>query len=312
MRSMSTVEGRLQEKLANGEISQEEYEELYNKFQKLGMLDATTGQSKPKRQHWSFTGHKVIENSAKVNGPITVNGSLTVNGDLDCQKMNIAGNSQINGNLLVLQKVNVTGRLFISDLAKIGGKAAIAGKLEVGKDLVITDTLKSSGIVQVGQDIQVGESIKVGGKLYANNVLCAGAIKIFGRINTSGNVIGDSFKCPTIRNSQISGDLKAATIKISDVDTKGPMDKPFVNIITTVINEALARNMSKKTDMLVVKGSIHADSLAANYVEVFGDIFANTIILGSNVKVHGTVKYTDTLEYPPALEISAEKVESLV
>ncbi len=306
-REDDTLEGRLRKKLENGEISQEEFDELFTKFQDLGILDAKTPPRK-RRTNRIINGSKVFEESVRVDGPVIINGSLRVEGDLECQKLNTAGSLLIRKDLVVLDKATISGRLEVDGQSKIGGPLVVAGRLTAGQDITCTKKIKISGKTSVGGELISGDSIKIGGDLVAKKLLSTGAIKLVGKIEVEEDVVCKSFTSKYGGESKIGGDLKAETVRIG---------RPAMNTVKVIANGVdLSGLINTVVSSFVTGGgarmsvrNIVGDTVEINQIDVRGDIRARNVKLGSDVSVEGAVYYRENLSVPSGVEVASEKVE---
>lgn len=310
------VETRLRNKLNSGEITQEEFDELYEKFKNLGMLDAKTPPKTSKRKSWSFTGSKTVDGDATVDGPVSVTGSLQVTGSLNCQTLSIAGSTKIDGDLLVKQKVNLTGKLEFNGSGKIGGPLSIAGKLETPNDLIVTNIMKTAGKADIGNELVVANTLKIGGKVTANTIKCQEEIRVGGSLSTKGDVIAAVFKAPLAGHSQIGGNLKARLVKIGStrdsfnikIDEKLNGMQDIATFVTKVVSSFVPGATDENTKPFVVLGDVVGDDIELAYTTVHGNVIGKNVKVGDNVVIEGVIRYSGTLDIP---EGSTYTVENL-
>ena len=129
-----TMEMKLKEKLASGEISDEEYNELYQKFSDLDLLGSTVkSKAKPPPHTWSFSGSSQ-SSGGEIDGPVISSGKLSVDGDLKCQRLSISGSIKVDGDLTVIGRTSASGRIVVNGNSKFGGPVAINGDLALEGD----------------------------------------------------------------------------------------------------------------------------------------------------------------------------------
>jgi predicted acyltransferase (DUF342 family) len=316
--SEDTVEKRLRAKLEKGEITQEEFDELFTKFKDLDMLDANTPPKRTKRKNWSFTGSKIVDSDANVDGPVSVTGSLNVQGDLNCLSLSIAGSTTIDGELVVKEKCNLTGKLEFQKDGMIGGPVSIAGKLDTPADLTVTSVMKVAGKTDIGGDLIVGDALKIGGKVSSRSIKCSGNIKLGGLIKTQEDVVADVFEAKQSHGSVIGGSLKANTIKIGSGGSgfQIKFDKPpenFANIsdfVTKIVTSIVPIEGSNDNGkVFVIEKDVIGDNIELAFIRVEGDIVGKDVFIGHNAEINGVIKYSQSISVPEGSNYKIEKIE---
>ncbi|MFX0113698.1 MAG: polymer-forming cytoskeletal protein [Candidatus Hodarchaeota archaeon] len=217
----------LDERLRNGDISQEEYNQLKAKYQarleSSTVEEEDTGQEKAKKafprmisisgsgqvteDHISISGSGSVEGwhggSIKISGSgkisedqISVSGSAKLSGDLKSEIIKSSGSLKVEGDVQarVMKSsgsTKIEGDLIVEDEAKFSGSAKIEGNVQV-KD----GDLKASG------------AAKIEGNVEAKDVFFGGAFQIGGDVST------DTFEAEMGDKCAIGGILRATNVDI--------------------------------------------------------------------------------------------------
>ncbi|MHA2402633.1 MAG: hypothetical protein ACXADH_06535 [Candidatus Kariarchaeaceae archaeon] len=329
-----SLEENLKKKLENGEISQEEYDELIKKFSDLDLLSSKIDhkQHKHHRKHkWSFTGSANVEGD-DVDGPVRVSGRLSVDGDLKCQSLRVSGASSIHGNLTVLETSKVSGALTVHGDAKFGEAVKSSGKMVVDNNLYLTGPLKISGHVKTGGEIVAGEPIQVSGKVNTQEIRSKSQIKISGKLNVTENVIADEL-ITSGASSSIGGNLQARRVEIAqryrlqtvqgkEDESMGDPDEidslpDLGRFISKMVTKFIPMTISSmgfggslgKPGIFEVGGNIEGSEIDISHTHVTGDVVGDQVIVGPEVVIDGVIKYRDTLIIPEESDYRTEKIE---
>ncbi len=335
-----SLEYKLNFKYRSGQITEEEYNDLLEKFDKLGMLSIKPG--KLRKIH--VEGSKAIDELI-VSGPVIISGGLTVNGAVECNQLSISGSTNIIGHLHVSGKVGISGELHVAEDVKIVGPSSVTGSLRANDRIISTDRLSVTGSIQ-GEDIIVGDDLRVLGKITGQDIKCTGSINITGSVNAE-SIIGASFTMATqlskSDSSHISGDIKAEKVKIStplknlnidlsklynlNVNFQKSGIKGLDSFIDTTLNHLLpnvvdkiekvaseiSAGLSSISEMLssglTVGGSIIANNINLSHVIVHGDLIADTIKIGPKVVVTGRIIYREHIDIPDDAKYNISRTE---
>ncbi|MCH8906496.1 MAG: polymer-forming cytoskeletal protein [Candidatus Heimdallarchaeota archaeon] len=333
MSKNDTLEGSLLTKLENKEITQEEYDELIEKFGSLDLLSSRI-EDKPrhstKNKRWNFSGSSRVDGD-DVEVPVRVSGKLVVDGDLKCPTFKVSGSSTINGNLTVIDTVKASGSLSVHGDVKLGGPVKISGKLQVTENLYVTSTLKVSGKSQIGKDVVLGDYAKISGHLIAAAVKSNNILQISGKVTTEGDLVADEFHSSG-GSSRIGGNLLARVVNIAqrwrtgefNTDSKfddhefdsldslpdlGRFISNLVNkVVPSIINMAMP-GRGNPPSIFEVAGNIEGTDVDISYTHVSGDVVADKVVIGPNVTITGKIKYRSELIIPENTEYRTEQVE---
>ncbi len=305
MDQKDTLEHRLKQKLESGELSLEEYKELFDKFQKLGLLDAIPGSAKTEtfRSSLMVTGRRAFDTSLEVDGAVTVAGTLKVEGDLHCTKLAIAGSGEISGQVLVSGKMSVNGKLHVERSMKIQGDSSITGKCSCLDNLVIVGNCNVAGKLNVDGTVSVGNRLGILGKVSCSRLECAGRIKLSGKLHTAEDVVCEEFFAPLVNRSAIGGNLIAKKIQIGhhgyEFGKRSIKADEFtgdiVEFVMEVVDTILWQKKAETKHQFRIQGSVRGETIQISGIRVEGDVVGDRITIGPNTIVGGTVLYKETI-----------------
>ncbi|RMG26028.1 MAG: hypothetical protein D6732_21705 [Methanobacteriota archaeon] len=298
MVSPDSLESRLRAKLASGEISAEEFEELFERFKELGLLES----DERKLNSLIVTGRKSYDEDLVVEGPVTVAGILRISGDLECQRLGIAGSGNITGEVRVNGRCAINGKLDVGKDIKVKGECTITGKCFASNAMYCIDRLTVAGKLIAPEKLVVGNRLKILGKVTVGSVECASSILVQGSLKSAGNVIAEKLVSPRGGNSSIGGNLIAKEVQVGRVQKSS-------DELGEIVGRLLTSLIGLKTEtMFHIKGSIKAKKIQANNIRINGDIVADVIQLGDNVEVRGNIYYTQSIEASQHLKEKAERI----
>ncbi len=298
MVSPDSLEGRLRAKLASGEISAEEFKELFEKFKELGLLEPED----KKVGSLTVTGKKTYEQDLIVEGPVTVAGILRVSGDLECHRLSIAGSGNIMGEVRVNGRCAINGKLDGGKDIKIRGECTITGKCFSNRGVYCLDRLTIAGKLIALERLVVGNRLKVLGRVTVGSVECVSSVVIQGSMKTKGNVIAEKLVSPRGGNSSIGGDLIAKEVQIGKVQRNS-------DELGEIVGKLLTSLIGLKSDTsFQIKGSVKTRKAQINDAKIDGDIIGDVLRLGENVQVRGRIYYSQFLEAPQHLKEKSERI----
>lgn len=312
--SDESLDNKLKQKLEAGEITREEYDYFLKKFRSLGILTKESTNEIGKRENLQFTGTKSIKGGSF--GDILTRGRLEIDGDTECEKLSVYGSLEVDGSLSVIDSSSISGNLNVSGDSKFGGPISSTGSINIDGDLLATSKLSSSGSIKVDGEIKTDSALVFNGKLNCSSIQSSSILKLSGMINVDGNILAETL---SISNGtiQVGGNILGKTIKISgqfgDVefdflkefeDVKDIPDlvkatttfaKDIVPNIGNLVSTIFGSVSSPVSEQVNVFGNIEAEKVIISNTIVHGDITADEIILGRNLKVHGKVNYRKSI-----------------
>ena len=304
------LENKLREKLENGEISQEEFDKLYAKFQDLDLLSSRV-EDTSRRQSYSFVGSRT-HNGGVVDDVIRVSGKFISTSSLECIGMKISGSASIEGDLIVKEATSISGKIDIKDKSQFHGPFKLSGKANMGGDVEFNEIAKVSGKLITDRDIVSNSLLSVSGKVISTNLRSNALVKISGVVDITGDLIADCFETSG-GSSVVGGNLKARVIEIArryrqysdnyrvsddldDLDFEGtevfPEIARFVSrlvtqVVPNIVHSSLNSFSAPRT--FSVGGNIEGETVDISYAKVTGDINADSVLLGPEVEVGGTI-----------------------
>ncbi len=323
----NTIEFKLKEKLDAGEISQNEYDELYQKFLKLDILQ-TTVKSPKQSSNWSFKGSNTTEGGT-VKGPVISSGKLSLTSNLKCQRLSISGSIDIHGELTVLGKTSANGNILVDGIAKFGGPVALTGVMTVFDNLYSTESMTISGRLTTDGNINSGGPLKISGGLSCENIKSSSSVRLSGKINVKEDFIAKSVDLSKV-NAHIGNNLKAEVINISqeysskksfekkldeldDIDGIPDIAKFVAKMVTDFVPNVVSGLTNifteKSVDKVEIGGTLEGREIDISYTQVNRDIIGDSVKIGPGVIVGGIVKYKKHVELPEGSEIITEKLE---
>ncbi|MCY3410582.1 MAG: hypothetical protein INQ03_02990 [Candidatus Heimdallarchaeota archaeon] len=317
-----SLEYKLNLKYRSGQISKEEYDQLLEKFRNLGMLD-----TKPvKSRKIQVEGSKAVD-EIKIDGPVLLSGGVVVNGPVECNSLSTSGSVNIVGNLIVKGQSGISGEIYIDEGAKFVGPVTVTGSLRTNDKIISASRMSVTGTLATN-DITLGDKCHVVGKLLCSNLKSSSHVTINGSIKAE-SILAESFTFKSnlskAEKSDIDGDVRANEIDISaplksikidvskvrELKKKIPnsgikeldnfLGKTIDNLLPSVmegINEIadnISAGLSNLTNLMIsgmtIGGNIEGTTVILEHCIVVGDITADNVKLGPNVKVHGRIFY---------------------
>lgn len=273
---------------------------------------------KKKKRKLSFSGKGTLE-GGDYDQRIRVSGNLTIQDDVTALGLRGSGNVKAEGNVTLLGDMRCGGKMRISGTLK-SENVRNSGKLEVGRGLVSSEGLRNSGrlIVETG-GVSVAGHVRTGGKLFVKagdlkaheglrsegqlalekgSLNSNGKLHISGHLNVSGDVTSPSEITMVIRTrGSIGGSVSAPTVIIG---ASHSVNHPLGQIKTTFPGQ---RAISKvfhviagQVDPLEIAGNVTGEQLFLDGVIIQGDVEGDSVALGSNCVVKGTVRYGSSIE----------------
>lgn len=336
--SHDSLEDRLKQKLKSGEISKEEYDELFVKFNNLGMLsESPTTEPGSKIKNLIITGTRTIDGGSF--GQIISTGKLIADGNLECQRLSISGSVDVDGELTVIGNSSVNGELLTSGVVKFGGPLSSTGSLNIGGGLFCTSKCSSSGEMIVEGTFTSDHPLSFNGRMSVENIMSSSTIRLAGEISIFGSVVGEMIELSKGAIS-IGGDVKGKRIYIADPfkslkltvtqeleNIGADLGKQSINDIGEIAVTAtkFASNLipgigsvvssisdligGKPTDEIDIQGNIEGNEVVIANTIVHGDVIADTITIGNNVVVKGSVKYRNSINKTEYQGIKIVKID---
>lgn len=325
MTSENTVKHSLDEKLANGEISQEEYDEYIEKFGSLGLLDSIAGSKTSQKQNFKISGSRVFE-GGEVDEDIKVTGKFISEGDLKCPSLKVSGKALVYGELVVVEDTKVSGKLSIDQDAKFGGYVKVSGNLQVGNNAYFTEDCKISGKLISTNEIISGPYVGVSGKIQGRSLKSSGLVKISGGVELDEDLLADEFVSSGGR-SKVGGSIKATSVEIArkhrermlggseGFDASDSIDSmpDIANFVTRLVNNIVPSIINTGSigtpGTFVVEGNIEAKVIDISHTHVNGDLIGDIIRIGPGVTVDGVIRYKEKIEIPQENQYQIEQVD---
>lgn len=323
-----SLKSKLKEKLEQGEISQEEYDYYFSKFQTLGILTDDSYHKSDKIKNIQVSGVKTMEGGSF--GQIISRGRLVLQGNTECQKLSVTGSMDIEGDLTVITSSSISGSLNISGDAKLLGPMSSTGSTKVEGKLSVGSKLSSSGEIIVEGDIVTDNQLIFNGKLNCQNIRSASKVKLSGKITIDNEIVAEEIVISK-GEIEVGGDIKAKKINISgffsdfDVDfinefedVKNISDlvqattkfaKEIVPNVGGLLSSIMGSISSPVSDNVIINGNIEGDIVKLSNAIIKGDIIGDDIILGRNLKVEGQVKYRKSINNANYDGISIHKID---
>lgn len=285
-------------KLEAGEISAEEFKELFEKFKELGLLEPET----KRINSLTVTGKKAYDHDLVVEGPVTVAGILRVSGDLECHRLGIAGSGHVSGEVRVNGKCSINGKLDGGKDIKVAGDCTITGKCFASNGMYCIGKMTVAGKLIAPHELVVGGKLKILGKVTVGSVECSSDVVLQGNMRTTGNVVAERILSPKGGSSSINGDLIAKEVQIGRV---GRDSDDFGDFLGKLVTSFIG---IKNDPSFHVKGSVRGRKVVMENSQVDGDIIADVVRLGENVQVKGRIFYTQSIDVPSALKGKSKQI----
>jgi len=329
MTDRNTLEDKLKQKLANGEIDQEEFDSMMKKFADLDLLSSRVESGS--RKNYSFSGSKTIE-GGEISQPIRVSGKLNSTGSISCPSISVSGSATIQGALTVVGPSKISGSLRIQDDAKFGSYFKLSGMTEIGGSAYFTDDLKVSGKLLVEEKLVTGSDMKISGRLDADSINSEARIKLSGKVTVANNIIAEEFITSGGR-SLVEGSIRATTVEIAkknrpkieqqkeiedefnrefgDDEEFGSLGSFIANMVTSFVPKVLNSTLgvNRVPGIFTIKQNIEADQIDISYTHVGGDVIGNDIIIGPDVVIEGRIKYRNSINVPEDSSYKIEKID---
>ncbi len=322
-----SLKSKLKEKLQQGEISQEEYDYYFSKFQTMGILADDSYHKSEKIKNIKVSGVKTLEGGSF--GQIITRGRLVLQGDTQCQKLSVTGSIDIEGDLTVLTSSSISGSLSVAGDANMLGDMSSTGSTKVDGKLSVGSKLSSSGEIIVEGDIVTDNQLIFNGRLNCQNIRSASKVKLSGKIIIDNEIVAEEIVISK-GEIKVGGDIKAKKINISgpfsdiDVefinefeDVKNLSDlvqattkfaKEIVPNVGGLLSSIMDSISSPASENVIINGNIEGDFIKLSNAIIKGDIVGDEIVLGRNLKVEGQVKYRKSINNANYDGISIHKI----
>lgn len=312
--SEDSLSDKLKRKMEDGEITQEEYDYFLKKFDSLGILTDDQSKTSDKRENLQVTGVKSIPGG--LFGDILSRGRLEIEGDTECDKLSVYGSLDVNGALSVLSSSSISGSLNVSGESKFGAPLSSTGSIKCEGNLLTTSKLSASGSIDVEGDLKTNSPLVFNGNLSCSNIQSSSVLKLSGIVDVDGNILANEL---SISNGtiKVNGNILGNRIKISGQfddadfdflkDFEDVKDIPDLVKATTNFAKDLIPNIgnlvtsvfgsitSTTQEQVNVFGNIEGKKVIISNTIVHGNITADEIVLGRNLKVHGKVNYRKSI-----------------
>ncbi len=197
---------KLEERFANGEISEEIYKELKEGLEKSSPPEKPAAPTPPRERSEKIS----ISGAGKLSGPIyaevvKVSGAGKIDGDVDALQVKSSGSMKITGNVKS-EEVKCSGALKVegdvsTKIFRNSGGGKIVGRLDATE-------VKNSGSLNVEGPIVAKELIEASGSLDAQS-LESEEIRLSGAFKVENHIKADDIKIDIAGNSSaksIEGD----------------------------------------------------------------------------------------------------------
>jgi len=321
MATDDTLEERLAHKLDNGEISQDEYEELYEKFSSLGLLRSKRSDKKRSSENYTKTGSDHFK-GGKVNGPVNIHGRAIIENSMDCKRLSVSGSVRVDGDLIVHGKTSVSGELRIDGSGKFLDRIAVSGSIETDTDLIAFSNSSFAGKTLILGDFITEGKTTISGSFSADNIKSTGMIKSDAKIDVRGTVICDDFEVQA-GIVHIGEDLRAKQIRLFTQFRTIQMERPQIDVSFDNISEVLSNVVDMVFPTLIesvkgifdmnprtcrIDGDLEGEIIDISHTIIKGDITGRRISIGPGVTVDGKIKYHETIDLPQGHNYEIVKV----
>ncbi len=314
-----SVKRKLQKKYEEGEISQEEYNDLLSKLDKLGI--EVNGEESHDMKDLRVSGARRVHGGTF--GKVLVSGKLISEGAIATSKLRISGKAEIGDNLDVSGDSKISGKVEVKGNASLTSESKVSGGLKVGGDLVSSGGIKVSGKVICGGDFISDDKVKITGKLQSQSVRSTSDVKITGKIETLQDVVAETFTA-RYAGGEIGGGLigKNISINIDEVEKRimSEIESEEINHISDF--PSLAKYLVKTfrsigrsshfysgtPPILRIRGDVEGETVEINHAVIEGGIVGNDIVIGKDTEITGVVKYRSTISCPENHNFSVEKI----
>ena len=230
---------------------------------------------------------------------------------------------------LVINSTSISGSLNVSDESKFGGPISSTGSIKINGNLLATSKLSSSGSIDVDGDIKTNSPLVFNGRLTCSSIQSSSKLNLSGTINVEGNILTEKL---SISNGTISvgGDILGKTIKITgpfddtDFDFIPEFDdineisdlvkvttnfaKDLIPSIGNLLSSVFESITSPTTEQINVFGNIEGKKVVISNTIVHGDITADEVVLGRNLKINGKVRYRKSINKEQYEGIEIQKI----
>lgn len=311
---------RLNSKLENGEISQEEYDELFEKFETLGILKKRSQLSQWKPS--SDQRGSVNLEGGKLEGPASFSGRVHVDGPLECQRLSVTGSTSIDGDLTVIGKTSIVGDVEVEGHAKFGDLVSVSGVLRGERNVYVTSKFSSSGSVVIKSDLVSDGPVSVAGEFSASTVKSTSTIKVRDIFKVDGDIVAETVEIDS-GDISVGGDVKGSNISIfpklreasidmsgaDDVSSVGDLVGKVLDVIVPTVMQTIGDIFQNRKSVCQIDGNIIGDRIDISNTSVKGDVIGAEIIIGRNVTIEGNIKFKDTIKLPDDRSYRVEKMD---
>jgi len=227
----------LEERLKNGDITQEEYKDLRAKYQaRLGYTGTEEEGSEEKSPKQTIPRMVSISGSGRVTDDyISISGSGSVegwgsgsikisgSGKISKDEINVSGSAKLSGDFR-------TGSIKSSGDLKVEGDVQAknvrsSGSTKIEGDLTVEESAKFSGSLKIEGDIHgkdselaVSGAAKIEGDIEAKDVSLEGAFRI------EGDVTADVLKVEMANDCEIEGMIRARDVNIKQRTSRAHLE----------------------------------------------------------------------------------------
>lgn len=274
----------LEERHSNGEIDEDNYNELKNRYsQKLeSAKKSQEDQEKAPSVHTAGVKSESedaisIAGSAKFSAgevvkDIKIAGSAKLDGDIICKKLKVAGSVKSNGNITAHGDVKCAGSFKCAGFLHGFEDAKFAGSAKIGGETVFQGRIGASGSFECGSNVQADK-----GAGFSGSVAIGGNLISQATIEVEGKIIVDN-------------DLVAENV--------------FINEKKGVLRSRRSLRTSEICGSVFATGEI----FLAN-IEVIGDVKGRKVTIGPRTKIGGNIYYVDDLSLEKKIELKNEPIQ---
>jgi len=261
----------------------------------------------PKR-HTMLTLGSSKTDGGDFKGSIRATGKFSSKGITVTKSISTAGNSEIDGLMVVRNKTSLAGNVHIKSNAVFAGKTSINGNVEVDENIISSASITLSGHVEVKKQLITDGKIRTRGRVKIRQIQSLSSLHARGRLDVDENIRAKQFQIQGTGN--IGGDINAKSVGIGrnkhlkrymrnyelDRDLRNPVE--LIKYIGNLIISPII-NRPKSKSPLLVEGDIIGDDIFMENVIINGDLNGRRITIGDNVIIRGKIEYSEKLVLLP-------------